>query len=96
MVSELLKNYYNQGMEPDAYFWRDSAGHEVDLVIDHGDRLIAVEIKSGETIAGDFFKSLRYWRKLPGQAESPAALVYGGEASYFRDNVAVYSWEQWG
>jgi uncharacterized protein len=96
VVSELLKNYYNRGAEPDAYFWRDSAGHEVDLVLEDGSRLIAVEIKSGETIAEDFFKSIRYWRKLPGQAECPAALVYGGESSMFRNNVAVYCWDHWG
>ena len=96
VVSELLKNYYNRGAEPDVYFWRDSAGHEVDIVIDHGSQRIAVEIKSGETIADDFFKALRYWRKLCEQADAPAALVYGGKASSMRGGVAVYAWDQWG
>ena len=95
-VSELLKNYYNRGVEPDAYFWRDSAGHEVDLVIDCGNRRIAVEIKSGETVADDFFKTLRYWQRLPEQSDAPLALVYGGRASFMRSGVAVYAWDQWG
>ena len=31
------------------YFWRDSAGHEVDLLIPQGNRFMPVEIKSGAT-----------------------------------------------
>lgn len=96
VISELLKNYYNRGAEPDIYFWRDSAGHEVDLLIDRGRELIPVEIKSGETVADDFFKGLNYWRSLPGQHECPAALVYGGASSFKRKNIAVYSWDHWG
>lgn len=96
VVSELLKNYYNRGAEPDAYFWRDSAGHEVDLMIDCGSRRIAVEIKSGETFAEDFLKPIRYWHKLPGLADAPAAIVYGGKSSFVRNGVTVHSWNQWG
>jgi len=96
VVSELLKNYYNRGESPDVYFWRDSNGREVDLVLDLGGRCIAVEIKSGETVVDDFFKSLRYWRHLPGQADSPAAVVYGGNTSFVRDGADVRSWRQWG
>jgi uncharacterized protein len=96
VVSELLKNYYNRGAEPDVFFWRDSAGHEVDIVIEHEGRQIVVEIKSGETVADDFFKTLRYWRKLPGQVAAPAALVYGGKSSFMRDGVAVRCWDHWG
>ena len=95
VLSELLKNYFNRGWEPDVYFWRDSAGHEVDIIIDRGGEFTAVEIKSGETIAGDFFKGLEYWRSLPGQAGCPAAIVYGGADSYVRSKVAVTSWDHW-
>ena len=95
VISELLKNYYNRGEESDIYFWRDSAGHEVDIVIDHGRELVPVEIKSGETIGGDFFKGFDYWRSLPGQSNCPATLVYGGNVSFMRRKIAVISWNQW-
>ena len=95
VVGELLKAYSNRGIEPRVYFWRDSTGHEVDLIIDRGRDLVPIEVKSGETIAGDFFKGLEYWRSLPGQEEAPAALVYGGDTSAKRRGVAVYSWRHW-
>jgi hypothetical protein len=38
--------------------YRDRKGLEVDLLIDQGDRVSAVEIKSSRTLAGDFFEPL--------------------------------------
>ena len=96
VVSEALKAYYHKGEVPRLYFWRDSIGHEVDLLIDHGQILTPVEIKSGQTINEDFFKGLAYWRTLPGQNDCPAALVYGGDQSYTRRQVEVMSWRLWG
>lgn len=31
-----------------------------------------------------------------GQADAPAALVYGGDESFLRQGPAVVSWEHWG
>jgi len=78
------------------YFWRDSIGHEVDLLLDMGKDLIAVEIKSGQTFSEDFLAGLKYWRELPGNADAPAAIVYGGDEFYTRQDIAVRSWESWG
>ncbi len=45
-------------------------------------------IKSGETVAGDFFKGLAHWRSLAGPS-APATVVYGGHESYVRGGVDV-------
>ncbi len=95
VVAELLKAFYNQGRDADIYFWRDSTGHEIDLLIDSGRDLVPIEIKSGQTVAGDFFDSLNYWRRLPGQAEAPVSLVYGGDTTSKRRDGMVYSWREW-
>jgi len=96
VVSEIVKNYVHRGLEPDAYFWRDSGAHEIDLVIERGEGLLPVEAKSGETFASDFLDGIRYWRGLSGKKDQPAALVYGGEASYLREGVVAMSWKTWG
>lgn len=95
-ASELLKAYHHRGKPADICFWRDSGGHEIDLLIDQGARQVPVEVKSGQTVAADFFRDLDYWRHLAGQPEGPAAVVYGGEASYLHKDVAVVSWQHWG
>jgi hypothetical protein len=92
VVAELLKAFLHQGREPDLYFWRDSAGHEIDVVLDLGREKIAVEVKSAQTVAQDFFAGLDFWRKLVGDAEAPAALIYGGDRSYLRQGFGVYGW----
>lgn len=92
VVSELYKNFAHRGEQPSLYFWRDSAGHEVDLIVDLGDRLIPIEIKSARTVASDFFDGLEYWRGLGGDPHAAAALVYGGEHAFRRRGIVVYPW----
>jgi predicted AAA+ superfamily ATPase len=91
-LSELLKTFLNRGDEPAVYFWRDSTGHEIDFLLDLGVDLVALEVKSGETVASDFFAGMRYWRGLIGDDRAPAAPVYGGDRSFRRDDVTVYGW----
>ena len=92
VVAELIKNCFNSGGEPDLYFWRDSTGHEVDVLVETDDIPLPLEVKSSETIATDFLDGLNFWRQLAGSPKAPAALVYGGDASYMRSGVAVHSW----
>jgi len=92
VVSELLKGCYHGAMEPNLAFWKDSAGHEVDVVLDWGAEQVAVEVKSGETVAADFFAGLEYWRGLMGDPAAPAALVYGGIQVQARRGVVVLPW----
>jgi len=92
VVSELLKNFLHRGQEPDLYFWRDSTGHEIDALIDQGDARVAIEVKSAQTVASDFFAGIDFWRNLVGDPEAPAALIYGGDRSYQRRGVSVLSW----
>jgi len=92
VISELLKNYMNRGEEHTIYFWRDSTGNEIDVIIDEGDSLIPMEIKAGQTVASDFFKGIRFWKKLVKNDEQRAALMYGGDKSYIRSDTFVYPW----
>jgi predicted AAA+ superfamily ATPase len=92
VVSELHKNYVHRGETPQLYFWRTSDGHEVDVIVERGETLIPIEIKSGQTIAGDSFNGLMYWQNLAGKRAGPGALVYGGKECYRRDGITVYPW----
>ncbi len=92
VVSELFKNFLHRGDQARLYFWRDSAGHEVDMIIDLGTHRIPIEIKSAQTVPSDFFKTLAYWRDLSGRPNAPAALIYGGDMPFIRSATAVYPW----
>lgn len=93
VISELLKGRYNRGLKENLYFWRDNTGNEVDCIIEQGNSLIPLEIKSGETISRDFFKGLRYWSKISGASPSEAYLIYGGDLSQKRSDGVVEGWK---
>ena len=96
VVNELHKNRCNLGLREPLYFWRDNIGTEVDVILERGTQIAAVEIKSGPTVASDAFGALNKWRKYATERGSFSAihpaLVYGGEARFTRDGVDVMPW----
>jgi predicted AAA+ superfamily ATPase len=90
--AELRKNFLHRGEQAGLFFWRDSAGHEVDFVAETPKGPVPVEAKSGLTLASDAFGGLDYWRRLAGDPEGPAALVYGGEEAFERKGVVATPW----
>lgn len=93
VVAELMKSRLNAGERSGMYFWRDSNGNEVDVIIEQGPQLIPVEIKSGATVARDFFVGLEKWMALSGNLGIDPLLIYGGENSYQRKRVRVFGWK---
>ncbi|MBT3178712.1 MAG: DUF4143 domain-containing protein, partial [Desulfobacula sp.] len=65
-ISEFIKSVYHQKITPDIFFWRDSSGHEIDMIIEQGEKLIPCEIKSGETSTKNFIKGLNIGLNCPG------------------------------
>jgi predicted AAA+ superfamily ATPase len=95
VITELVKKRTNAGLPVNLYYWRDKTGHEVDLVIDNGDKLIPVEIKAGKTINQDFFKNLLYWARL--SKMSKGYLIYAGSQEQERSNgIEVINWKSIG
>ena len=93
ILVELLKYYFNDGRKPSIYFWRDNIGKEIDCIINSGQNLTAIEIKSGTTIHQDFFKNLTYFKTLGGLSEDQLVLIYGGNESQRRTIARVLSWK---
>ena len=87
MMNELTKNWLNRGQRPPFYFWSDQSNHEIDLLIDRGTSLTAVEIKSSKTIQPDFFRGLQYFDSLA--PKTALTLLYGGDHPQQRTGVRV-------
>ena len=92
ILSEMIKNKYNQGLEHSCYFWRDKTGHEIDCIIEKGNKLIPVEIKAGKTPSEGYFKDLTYWSKLSGVRPSNSFVIYGGATAQKRSAGRLLSW----
>ena len=92
VVSERFKQKFNAGHVADIYFWRDSSGHEVDLLEETATGLLATEIKSGATFAPDWLDGVRKWSSFAGEKAGVPTLIFGGDASFEREHCHVLSW----
>jgi predicted AAA+ superfamily ATPase len=97
VVAELLKARFNRALGSNLYFWRDRSGHEVDVLVELGNELLPIEVKSGQTVAPDFFAGLDEWRRISGSAAGGEAwLVYGGDREQRRAGTRVVPWKRIG
>ena len=92
VVSELLKRRFNRGQNDNLYYFRDSKGLEVDVVLDFGQEIEQVEIKSGKTLNPEFFTPLRKLAALHGGVRE-SYLVYGGSETSRREGTRVVGWK---
>lgn len=92
VVTEKIKQSLNRGETPNLSFWRDSAGHEVDLIEENALAICPIEIKSGATFASDWPNALQKLKALAGGDVAPPQIVYGGDASFERDDYRVVAW----
>lgn len=74
---ECLKHRFNRGRTSDPSFYRDGHGLGCDLLFEAPNESVAIEIKSGATIAGDFFSALHRVANVIATT-SRKFVVYGG------------------
>jgi uncharacterized protein len=100
VTSEVRKHFLAYGVEHGALYYRDQKGHEVDLLIELGTRVLAMECKSGATLASDAFEELEYFANAvqadPLVQSLDKAVVYGGEESQARSLGSVVPWSRLG
>ena len=96
VINEFTKRSLNRGNEPALSFWRDSTGHEIDLIVSEEGSQHAYEIKSGATFSTDFFKGLNYWAGLSGAAPSRRTVIYMGETALMTSDGDLRPWKDLG
>jgi predicted AAA+ superfamily ATPase len=75
IITEIMKYRLNRGRRPGVFFWRDKVGHEIDCLLEDGQRRIPIEIKSGKTVTDDYFRDIRYWNGLSKNKRQNAVVV---------------------
>lgn len=78
IVVELLKRRLNEGKESNLYFYRDSNQNEVDILVDHGSSLDAIEVKSAMTYSPSFEKALLKVNDWVNPTVGQRTIVYAG------------------
>lgn len=61
--------------------------------VDKAGVLYAVEIKSGQTVVPDMFRTLKKWQAIS-QTTTQPVLIFGGDGSYVREGIQVTAWRE--
>jgi predicted AAA+ superfamily ATPase len=73
------------------FFYRDTHGNEVDLIIRARRNLIPFEIKSALTFIPDFLKGIEHFRKIAGDRCSKGYVLYNGHDEYTLKGTRVFN-----
>lgn len=92
-VIECLKSRLNSAKVPNLYFFRDSAGNEVDLIFQEGRELVAIEIKSSSTFSTSFLASLQKMTTVTKKI-ARSYLIYNGGEKQLSSNITAISFTQ--
>lgn len=80
VVSEILKAALHRGMDPQMYFWRTSAGLEVDFVVEHAGGLVPIEVKRAATPVPGMAHSIRSFQRDVGGPAADGYVVHPGDS----------------
>jgi predicted AAA+ superfamily ATPase len=93
VITELLKNRTNAGMQVNLSFWRDKTGREIDIIVDNGNTQFPIEIKSGKTIHDEFLKNIEYWKSMTGFKKG--LVLYAGKENQKRSKgTDILNWRE--
>lgn len=91
LILEIFKSCLNYGKRPELFFYRDTNGNEVDLIIKVARNLIPFEIKSAVTFTPDFLKGIERFSKIAGDRCSKGYVLYNGHEQYTLKGIRVFN-----
>jgi predicted AAA+ superfamily ATPase len=96
VIADYIKQMNHRSDLSDIWFWRDSSGNEVDLIIDHGVEKTIVEIKATKTIMSNLLDGLVKYEAISDEKINRKILVYGGDQVQSRTIADVVPWSRFG
>lgn len=93
IIAQYIKHAEHHYLFHDFWFWRDTEGHEVDLLWQEDETLNLVEIKAGKTIGSEMFQGLSYMERHVKEVIHSKTVVYGGDLKSKRHLGTVLPWK---
>jgi predicted AAA+ superfamily ATPase len=86
IVAETIKHEFNNGRKGELYYFRDSNGQEIDLIIAGNNVRKLVEIKFTKTSNAQYFKNMK---ELSGPNDQQFLVYSGDDFSYGKNSKAI-------
>ena len=92
IISNIIKQNHHTYQLREYWFWRDAAGHEIDLLTQRGGSFDIFEVKATRTLKPGLFKGLQDFAKISEGRVQSQTLIYGGADTQHRTDVNVLPW----
>ncbi len=91
IITEVKKNRLNTAENGGMYYFRDSSGNEIDLIVEKETGPVAIEIKSATKMNSALLQGLKYWQKY--HPKSQTILMYrGNKSEEMNDTTSYLTW----
>ena len=98
VVIEALKTRLNLGLEPNLYFFRNSNGLEIDLILQEQNKLKLFEIKSGKSLNDDFCRNMKNFSAKYNEDivsdSTKGTVIYSGETYESYKDFGFYNFSK--
>lgn len=92
IIADLQKQIFNELKSDNLYYFRDNKGLEIDVLIDSGNKILPIEIKSSATFSSSFLANLQQFKKISGI--KTAKLIYSGEGGQEVSGVSLNNYKR--
>ncbi len=96
VIAEIKKNNANNGISDSTYYFRDSTGNEVDLILERENGPVAIEIKSAGKFNPAMLKGIRYWQKHQPGNQTCLVVYAGNKTEIIDEKTSVAAWNEVG
>jgi predicted AAA+ superfamily ATPase len=79
VLAEIVRVIVHRGEEPRIYFWRTSAGEEVDFVVEYERKLVPIEVKTSATPRPAMASLIVKFQEDIGRRAMPGYVIHAGE-----------------
>lgn len=98
VVIEALKTRLNLGLEPNLYFFRNSNGLEIDLILQEQNKLKLFEIKSGKSLNDEFCRNMKNFSAKYNEdiasVSTKGTVIYSGETYESYKDFGFYNFSK--
>lgn len=98
VVIEALKTRLNLGLEPNLYFFRNSNGLEIDLILKEQNKLKLFEIKSGKSLNDEFCRNMKNFSAKYNEDivsdSTKGTVIYSGETYESYKDFGFYNFSK--
>lgn len=93
ILTDLLAWREGRQRRPEILYWRTTGGEEVDFVVEWGDRVLPLEVKSGARVYGRDVRHLEsFLGEYPDLAPGALLLYDGDETFWMRERILAVPW----